>query len=43
VDLRSGETLRTVPTRSTPIGIIDVSGVLWVTDQLGDALWRVEP
>jgi hypothetical protein len=43
VDLDSGKVVRTVSTRSTPTGIIDVDGVLWVTDQLGDQLWRIEP
>ncbi len=43
VDLDSGKVVRTVPTRSTPFAIIDVDGVLWVTDQLGDRLWRLEP
>jgi DNA-binding beta-propeller fold protein YncE len=43
VDLDSGKVVRTVPTGSTPLAITDAGGAFWVTDQLGDELWRVEP
>jgi len=43
VDLASGDVLRTVPTRSTPSTIVEADGALWVTDQLGDRLSRIDP
>ena len=43
VSLDNGKVVRTVPTGSTPVAVIDVDGALWATDQLGDQLWRLEP